>query len=81
MLRDAVHYLLRLQVVVVEDEGDAAPHHLQPASAVEHRAALAHDGDWTEQGSASGDNNRCACASLFLTLKCCCQLVNNFGDN
>lgn len=36
VLKDIVHYLLSLHGLVVKDEGDAAPHHLQPASTVEH---------------------------------------------
>lgn len=52
-MTDAAHHLLGLQGLVVEDEGDAAPHHLQPARAVEHRAALPHDGHWKAERQRS----------------------------
>lgn len=45
-MKDTVHHLFSLQGLVVEDEGNAAPHHLQPASAVKHGAALTHNGHW-----------------------------------
>lgn len=45
-MKDTVHHLFSLQGLVVKDEGNAAPHHLQPASAVKHRATLTHDRHW-----------------------------------
>lgn len=44
-----MHHLFSLQDLVVKDKGNAAPHHLQPASAVKHGATLTHNGRWTTQ--------------------------------
>lgn len=43
-MKDVVHHLLCLQGLVVEDEGNATTHHLQPASAVKNGATLTHNG-------------------------------------
>lgn len=50
-MKDIVHHhLFSLQGLVVKDEGNAAPHHLQPASAVKHGANLTHNGHWNTEG-------------------------------
>lgn len=46
MMKETVRHLFSLQGLVVKDEGNAAPHHLQSASTVKHRATLTHDGHW-----------------------------------
>ena len=59
LMTDIVRYLFSLQGLVVKDEGDAAPHHLQPACAVEHGATLTHDRHWnTESTGQEGDHCR-----------------------
>lgn len=46
LMKDTAHHLFSLQGLVVKDEGNAAPHHLQSASTVKHRATLTHNGHW-----------------------------------
>lgn len=49
LMKDNVHHLFSLQSLVVKDEGNAAPHHLQSASAVKHGATLTHNRHWNTE--------------------------------
>lgn len=47
-MEDGVDHLFSLHGLVVKDEGNAGPHHLQPASAVKHRATFPYNGCWNK---------------------------------